>query len=249
MFDFAEVGGAVRDELMGLKSKDVDFTVVAKNPEAFPDALSAFNALVNELERKGFVVFVTTPEFLTVRARVPKDHALRHRTDVADFVLARRDGPSSDGRRPDWVVPGSLEDDLRRRDFTVNAMARVVQPDGSTQLVDLFNGVRDLNNRVLRFVGDPSTRIEEDGLRVMRMFRFSVTKRFEPDWETNYAARSEFAAQMLGKVSVERVREELLKMFAADTLLSLKLLEGLPQHTKEAVFRDGLSLMPTLKRL
>ena len=168
-FQFSEVGGAVRDSLLGLSSKDVDFSV-------------------------------------------------------------------------DWVAPGSLEDDLARRDFSVNSLARSM--DGT--LVDLFGGVEDLEAGLLRFVGDPTKRIAEDGLRVARGFRFHITKGFDVEESTWDALVSEFAAEMLSKVSVERVREELVKMFRANTLASLRLLGELPEYTQEAIFRDGLRLDATM---
>lgn len=240
-FQFYEVGGAVRDSLMGLASKDVDFSVVAPDG-VFATADSAFLAMEAQLAEQGFQIFESRREFLTIRARVPKEHALAARTTVADFVLARRDGPYSDGRRPDWVVPGSLGDDLARRDFTVNALARSLD----WTLVDLFGGVDDLKAGLLRFVGEPELRIREDGLRVMRAFRFYITKGFDVEANTWDAIVSSFGAEMLSKVSVERVREELVKMFRANTLHSLRLLGELPRHTQEAIFRDGLRLDATL---
>lgn len=250
-FQFFEVGGCVRDSLLGLQSKDVDFSVVAQDG-LFQDAASAFQALEQFLCDSGFQLFANdTPEqreknlkTLTLRGRVPSGHPLSARTQVADFVLARRDGPYSDGRRPDWVVPGTLADDLGRRDFTVNSMARTV--DGS--LVDLFGGMDDLSNGggLLRFVGDPLHRVAEDGLRVMRCFRFSVTRGFDVEGQTWETCVSEFGAEMLSKVSTERIREELNKMFRANTLNSLRLLGDLPHFTQEAIFRDGLRLDATL---
>lgn len=248
-FQFYEVGGCVRDSLLGLSSKDVDFSVVAREG-VFSDAESAFHSLEAFLVSEGFRLFGNehphqkelSLRTLTLRARVPEGHPLRSRTTVADFVLARRDGPYSDGRRPDWVAPGSLEDDLARRDFSVNALARGV--DGT--LIDLFGGEDDLNAGLLRFVGDPTKRIAEDGLRVMRGIRFCVTKGFDIEAETWNAIISEFAAEMLSKVSVERVREELNKMFRANTLHSLRLFGMLPEHTQEAIFRDGLRLDATM---
>jgi tRNA nucleotidyltransferase/poly(A) polymerase len=86
-FEFYEVGGCVRDSLLGLSSKDVDFSVVA--PEgAFFTADSAFLAMEAQLAEQGFQIFESRREFLTIRARVPKGHALEARTAVADFVLA-----------------------------------------------------------------------------------------------------------------------------------------------------------------
>jgi tRNA nucleotidyltransferase/poly(A) polymerase len=243
MFQFAEVGGAVRDKFLGVDSKDVDFVAIPINPKMFANADEAFATLVNVLKVDGFEVFLETPEFFTVRAQVPTWHPVRKRTTVADFVLARKDGPSSDGRRPDFVLPGTLMDDLQRRDFTVNAMAIL---DG--ELVDPFGGREDLENNLLRFVGNPTDRIAEDGLRVMRALRFMVVKGFDMDMDTWDAINSDFAAEMLTKVSVERIREELEKMFFANTLWSLNVLNDLNPEVQNAIFRDGLRLMPTLKK-
>jgi tRNA nucleotidyltransferase/poly(A) polymerase len=229
-----EVGGAVRDELMGLTSKDVDFTVEAPS----------FAAMRSHLLSEGFKIFVEKEEFHTIRAAVPVGHKLRERTRDADFVLARRDGPSLDGRRPEFTEPGTLADDVARRDFTVNALAR----DPFTgQIIDLVGGVRDIEGRVLRFVGDPWKRIEEDGLRVLRGLRFIVTKGLTPAPETWTALVADKAAQMLACVSIERTREEVEKMVAFDTLKALDLLSTLPKPTVAAIFRDGLRLGATLK--
>jgi len=161
---------------------------------------------------------------------------------VADFVLARKDGPYSDGRRPDWVKPGSLRDDIFRRDFTCNALARDIEGN----IVDLVGGVKDVEEGVLSFVGNPEERIAEDGLRVARGFRFHITKGFDVEADSWEALISESSAEMLSKVSVERIREELVKMFRANTLHSLRLLGELPRHTQEAIFRDGLRLDATM---
>ena len=240
-FQFYEVGGCVRDAFLGVDSKDVDFTVVAP-AGAYEDAASAFAELEADLTAQGFKIFESRPEFLTIRAQVPSDHPLAVRTKVADFVLARKDGPYSDGRRPDYVLPGSLEDDLSRRDFTVNALARTV--DGRT--VDLFHGLDDLRHRKLRFVGAPYTRVHEDGLRVMRALRFKVTKDFQMTEVTRHVVFSKFAAESLSRVSVERIREELVKMFRADTLKTVALFREMPEHLLAAIFRDGLRLDATL---
>lgn len=243
MFTFAEVGGAVRDKFLGLDSKDVDFVAVPEDPDSFLNADAAFMFLCTHLKAQGFKVFLETPQFFTVRAQVPDGHPLKQRTNVADFVLARKDGPSSDGRRPDFVLPGTLMDDLQRRDFTVNAMAIL---DG--ELIDPFNGFADIEDALLRFVGNPTERIAEDGLRVMRALRFAATKNFDIDADTWEAINSDFAADMLMKVSIERIREELEKMFLADTRWTLWILNDINIKVQDAIFRDGLRLMPTLKK-
>lgn len=230
-----EVGGCVRDEILGLKSKDVDFAVEAPS----------FDAMRSHLLAEGFKIFVEKPEFVTIRAAVPQGHKLRERTKDADFVLCRKDGPTKDGRRPSFVEPGTILDDLARRDFTVNAIAR----DPLTgELLDPHGGVPDARIRTLRFVGNPMERIREDGLRVLRGLRFQVTKVFALDPATEEAIRSPEASEMLRCVSVERVREEVEKMFAADTERSIRIFAHLPPLTRESIFRDGLRLAATLKR-
>jgi tRNA nucleotidyltransferase/poly(A) polymerase len=246
-FQFFEVGGAVRDQLLRVDSKDVDFVAVANNPEQFDSATQAFNSLHSFVESSGFRVFLSTPQFLTLRAQVPDNSPLSQRTTVADFVLARKDGPSSDGRRPDFVLPGTLHDDLSRRDFTVNAMARCPQ---SGDLVDPFGGVDDLQDRTLRFVGHPEERIAEDGLRLLRALRFSVTKGFTLHSSTldvfNSLEECGRFSEVLSSVSVERVREEMVKMFRHDTMKTLQTLQEFPTLT-EHLFSE-VRLMPTLKQ-
>lgn len=230
-----EVGGCVRDELMGLKSKDVDFAVEAPS----------FDAMRAHLLGEGFRIFVEKPEFVTIRAAVPAGHKLRERTKDADFVLCRKDGPTKDGRRPEFVEPGTLADDLARRDFTMNAIAR----DPFTgAIIDPHKGVEDIEARTLRFVGDPMERIREDGLRVLRGLRFTVTKQLRVEPRTLDALHSDEASDMLKCVSIERIREEVEKMLAHNTLRTLDILTGLPYLTLGAIFRDGLRLGAKLER-
>lgn len=229
-----EVGGCVRDELLSIPSKDIDFVVIAPS----------FEDMVAHLKGEGFKVFLEQPEFGTIRCSVPKGHALHDRTHVADFVLARKDGPSTDGRRPDFVEPGTLLDDLSRRDFTMNAIAR----DPFTgELIDPFDGIKDLRHGTLRFVGDPVDRIKEDGLRVLRGFRFLITKDLKAEDVTHWAIRADFAAAMLACVSVERIRDELEKMFKHDTLKALHLMGSQSPTMLKAIFRDNLRLGATLR--
>lgn len=226
-----EVGGCVRDELLGVTSKDVDFAVEAQS----------FESMRRHIERVGLKIFLSKPEFLTIRAGVPKGHPLRERCKDADFVLCRKDGPSTDGRRPDSVEAGTILDDLARRDFTVNAIARCVE---TGDLLDPHGGVEDLKARTLRFVGNAEERIDEDGLRILRGLRFSLTKGLRIANPGVFDSK----ADMLESVSTERVREELNKMLAFNTLQTLLMLQAF-SHVRAAIFsRDGLSLDATMKR-
>lgn len=254
-FDFYEVGGAVRDSLLGITSKDVDFTVVDNTPSG--DLTWSFRRLEKHLTDEGYEIFLSTPEYLTIRARFPKGHPLERTT--ADFVLARREGPYGDGRRPDWVVPGSLHDDLSRRDFTVNAIARkftrmldIGEPVGQLpcyEIIDPFGGEADLEAMILRCVGSAEDRLTEDALRALRAIRFRVTKGFTWDRHLRQAMTSLWLPKLLHSVSAERKREELDKCFKVDTLQTLEILcHELPPEFLEAVFCDGLRLRPTMEK-
>jgi len=229
-----EVGGAVRDKLLGIRAKDVDFAVEAPS----------FEAMQAHIEEMGLKIFLSKPEFLTIRAGVPKGHALRERCRDADFVLCRKDGPTLDGRRPAFVEPGTIIDDLARRDFTVNAMALDIR---TGEILDPHGGQQDLKERTLSFVGEPMARIREDGLRVLRAFRFAVTKGLTMDNLVRAAVDTREAAQMLKCVSVERMRDELEKMFAHDTLAALREIDNMTDWARAAIFRDRLRLSATLK--
>lgn len=230
------VGGAVRDEIMGIDSKDWDFSVVAPS----------FEEVERELRAGGFEIFLSTPEFFTIRARGPKGFTFGGRefgTQTFDFVWARKDGTYSDGRRPDFVLPGTLHDDLSRRDFSVNAIAK----DRHGNLIDPFNGRADIDARLIRAVGNARDRIiGEDALRGLRALRFSVTKGFGIDNEVTAVLKSQEFRQALRSVSTERIREELDKMFKVDTFKSLLLIQEL--RLEGTLFNDtGLRLMPTMK--
>ena len=128
-----------------------------------------------------------------------------------EVTTFRGEGAYSDARHPDHVVFGvSLEEDLARRDFTINAMA--YDPVAAT-IVDPHGGRADLAARLLRAVGDPAARFREDGLRVLRALRFAAVLELDLDPATEAAIPS--ALPSLARVSAERVRDELLKLLAA----------------------------------
>lgn len=230
-----EVGGAVRDELMNRESRDIDYAV----------EIGSFDELQMALKDMGFTFYMVKPEFFTIRAMAPIGSKFCSKYSIVDFVMCRKDGPSTDGRRPDFVEPGTILDDLARRDFTINAIARDTD---TNELIDPHNGKADLAARILRFVGDPMKRISEDGLRVLRALRFLVTLELSAHPDTLSAITSQLAVSMLASVSVERIREELEKMFYYSTFASIYALSNMPAALREAIFRDGLRLFPTLKR-
>ena len=207
-----EVGGSIRDELMGVESNDRDFC--AESPDGW-------EALLSWCEDTMDRVFLVTPEFLTVRGVMPNGEAI-------DVVMCRADGPSADGRHPTHVTPGTLHDDLKRRDFTINAMAREVDPftlEKKGDIIDPFKGKIDLIAGVLRTVGTCADRFHEDGLRVLRAARFCVTKGVEPSLDiSNALASPKWWSWVVDTVSPERIREELTKMFKFDSFESIRFL-------------------------
>lgn len=229
-----EVGGCVRDSLLGIKSKDIDFAVEAES----------FDAMREYLEAEGFKIYVETPQYLTIRAKFPQHYKREKGATDADFVLCRKDGEYTDGRRPDTVVPGSLMDDLARRDFTVNAIAR----DLSGRIIDPFDGITDLKKGLLRCVGSAKERFTEDALRALRAIRFSITKGFKIDDDIKWALHSDWLPPLVAQVSTERRKDELMKCFYHDVDKTFMKIIALPDEMRWAIFSDGLWLKPTMEK-
>ena len=178
-------------------------------------------------------IYLEKPEFLTIRGEL-------NGVD-ADFVPCRKDGHYSDGRRPDSVSPGTILDDLARRDFTVNAIA----VDANGNYIDPFSGRDDIKRALLRCVGDPRDRFREDSLRLLRAIRFSLTKGLYVHDSIRDCLRDKEMLALLRNVSVERVREELLKCFEFSTSCTLDVLSDLPD-LKDVVFSMPIKLKPTI---
>jgi poly(A) polymerase len=239
-----KVGGCVRDEILGLQSKDIDFTFVLDNLDRTVE--DGFRIMTQWLEHKEFQIFLSTPECFTIRAKFPKDHQFAGL--VADFVMARKEVGYKPGTRQPILELGTLEDDLVRRDFTLNALA--IDEDG--RLIDLFEGVKDLEKRILRTPLDPRVTMMDDPLRILRALRFSITKGFEID-DSIFVAMSqpEILEKLRTTVSVERIRDEVFKMMKHDTIATIRLLtkvdtELIPGFF-ELVFAKGLWLKPTFE--
>ncbi len=231
------VGGAVRDRLIGKPTKDYDYSVVV--PGA-PTIEWAWTGMKEHLESLGFKIFLETPEYMTIRAKFPKGDPNEKVT--ADFVLARKEGPYTDGRRPCWTEPGTMEDDLRRRDFTVNALAEA--EDGT--IIDLFGGQADLAARRLRAVGDPGERLSEDALRAFRAIRFAITKGFTIDDDLATAMRTVRVLDALeDNISMERIKDELHKCFVYDTVGTISFLYNKFPMYLGIMERKGIWLVPS----
>jgi len=229
------VGGAVRDHLMGMASNDWDFSVQAES----------FDAMREWMIENDFEIFLETPQYHTIRAR-RKGTWHFNQFDLTnkgfDFVLARQDGEYSDGRRPDEVTPGTILDDLARRDFTINAMA--INEVGL--VIDPFDGQSAIKSETISCVGD-ITRLKEDGLRMLRAIRFAIQLDFILSTDVFMFLANPDNEKYLRNVSVDRIRDEMYKCFKIDTMETMYYLSLFPWLANYIFTETGLWLMPTSK--
>jgi poly(A) polymerase len=241
-FRFYEVGGKIRDEILGLTSKDVDYTVVPSDDllKETQSPHTMFNILEDYLKSEGFEIFLVTPDCFTIRAKFPKNHKYQ---GIADFVMARKEIGYVEGTRTPIVVPGTLRDDLERRDFTVNAMAK----DDDGNIIDLFDGMKDIEKMVLSTPLPTKQTFDDDPLRIIRAIRFAITKGFSLKHIDYYINNYDYENKM-GVVSSERIREELFKCFKHDTMGTLDILNDYPR-LKRYIFENKLMwLKPTMEQ-
>ena len=233
-----EIGGSVRDELLGIDSKDKDFVVVFDDISIGVD--KAWDYLIDYLKENGYEIFLETKGCYTVRAKFPVTH--KHKGLTADFVIARKDISYNKENRKPVIELGTIEDDVFRRDFCCNALYK----DEEGNVVDLTGrGIKDIVSRTLSTPFDPLVTFSDDPLRVFRAIRFSVVKGFSlsPNIrDVIYDEEFNFSV-----ISIERVREELYKSFKHDTLKTLQYLELFPQLKRYAFEGNKLWLMPTNK--
>ena len=222
-FEAYFVGGSVRDVLLHRHVHDVDITT------------SAYPEEVKELFDKSI------------------DTGIKHRTvtvlyggESYEITTFRTESGYQDFRRPDHVTfVQNLDEDLKRRDFTINALAMDMHGD----IVDLFNGIEDLKNHIIRAVGNPEKRFHEDALRMMRAVRFMSQLEFKLEEKTEQAIKDNH--ELLKKISVERIREEFVKMGlgpfsrqAFQIFLDTQLSEDVPDFAGK---KDLLQVYPQLK--
>lgn len=191
-FEAYAVGGSVRDMIMGRPTKNWDFTTNAIPEEIlqlFPDAFY-------------------DNKFGTVG--VPQENG-----QVYEITTFRTEWGYSDGRHPDKIIWGkTLEEDLSRRDFTVNAIALLRQPadQGKPLIIDPYHGQEDIKNKLIRAVGDPNKRFNEDALRLLRAIRIASELEFLIEAKTFAALITN--APLINQISGERIRDELFKILA-----------------------------------
>lgn len=191
------VGGCVRDYILGKNGGDIDITT-----SALPMVIEQI------LTEKNIKVVETGLKHGTVTAVIDKEQY--------EITTFRKDGDYKDNRHPQNVsFVDDIKEDLCRRDFTVNAMA-YNHEDG---IVDLFGGINDIENKVIRAVGDPNRRFKEDALRIMRAIRFSSVLGFSVEENTKKAIFDN--KELLKNVSVERIYVELVKLLLGDNVLNV----------------------------
>lgn len=185
-FEAYVVGGCVRDALMGKEPFDWDITTSAL-PEQTKDVFKEYRVIETGIQHGTVTVLVDNMQL--------------------EITTYRVDGDYSDGRHPDQVsFTRSLSEDLKRRDFTVNAMAYHPQEG----LVDLFGGQKDLEQKCIRCVGDPDQRFHEDALRIIRGLRFAASLGFSIEKKTADAIHR--SSHLMKQVAIERITVELIKL-------------------------------------
>ncbi len=213
-FEAFAVGGCVRDALMGREPQDWDITTSA----APLDVKRIFHKTIDTGLQHGTVT-------------VMLDHI------GYEVTTYRIDGNYSDGRHPDQVLfTNKLVEDLKRRDFTINAMAY----NDSIGIVDEFDGVGDLERKLIKCVGDPVERFTEDALRMLRAIRFAAKLGFDIEEGTATAIRN--MAPNIKKVSKERIQSELDKLITSDNPQVLKEIHNLGMDSyilEESVLVDN----------
>ena len=200
------VGGVVRDMLLHRESKDIDIVVVGSGIEL---AKAAAHKLSPKLKVNVYKNFGTA-QFVW-------------KEEMVEFVGARRESYDRNSRKP-HVEDGTLEDDLSRRDFTINALAVALNGPEKGQIIDRFNGLEDLCNKLIRTPLDPDITFSDDPLRMLRAIRFASQLRFQIVPETYDAiVRNAYRLEI---ISAERIAEEMNKiLLSPQPSIGIKLLE------------------------
>lgn len=188
------IGGFVRDIFLERPSKDIDILVLGNGVEFAEKAGARLKTKVAVFRNFGTAM-------------------LRHGDLEVEFVGARKESYRSDSRKP-IVENGTLEDDQRRRDFTINAMALSLNQDSFGELVDPFNGLHDLEHKLIRTPLDPAETFSDDPLRMMRAVRFATQLNFSIDEAALEAVRKN--KDRIRIVSKERITDELNKIVLSD---------------------------------
>lgn len=188
------VGGYVRDKLLGKEVNDIDIVVLG-------DGVQFAKTVAEKLGKRKVVTF---EKFGT--AMLPTDNG------KIEFVGARKESYNRDSRKPNVAV-GTLEDDLSRRDFTINALAASINGKKFGEIIDPFHGQNDLEKKLIRTPLDPETTFDDDPLRIMRAIRFAAQKGFAIEEKTLDAIPK--MKERLAIISQERITDEMMKILAS----------------------------------
>ena len=191
-YEIFAVGGCVRDNIMGIKPHDIDFCT-----NATPDKTIG---LLNKANIKYTTVGI---EYGTIVAHIDNEEY--------EITTYRSDGEYTNNRKPDSVkFESNLKNDLSRRDFTINAIA--YEPLLGCY-IDHYDGMTDIENGVIRCIGDPNKRLQEDALRILRALRFSIKYNFDIEEETSKAIHAN--KELLNNISKERITQEFEKILTS----------------------------------
>ena len=190
------VGGYVRDMIMQRPCTDIDIMVIG-------DPVPFAKTVRDRLHGKNFVLF---ERFRTAQLELTD---LKQGAFKVELVGARKESYNSDSRKPVTLI-GTLDDDLSRRDFTINALALVLNSDGRNQIIDHFHGLEDINSRILRTPLDPEQTFSDDPLRMMRAARFAAQLEFRLVPEVVEAMKT--MRERIRIVSMERISKEFFKI-------------------------------------
>lgn len=248
-FEAYIVGGCVRDLIMGRVPQDWDVTTNAR-PEEVQKIFSNSNGATEDDPATFY-----ENDFGTVGVKVARFSPGESEYDIIEVTTYRIESKYSDKRRPDAVrFAKTLEEDLSRRDFTINALALKIRnpkseirnksqilnskSQNSYEIIDLYDGRKDIKNKIISTVGNPDERFDEDALRMMRAVRFHSQLGFDIEKNTFEAIRKN--SQYMKHVSLERIKDELVKIILSDN----------PSEGVEALHETGLldHIIPELEK-
>lgn len=193
-FEVYIVGGFIRDILLNREKNEIDFLIVG-------DGILFANKLAEKLNANNVVIY---KRFGTAQ--------FRYKNFNLEFVGARKESYSFDSRNPE-VSLGTFEDDIARRDFKINTLAVSINRDSFGKLIDLYDGLTDIENKIIRTTLNPQITFNDDPLRILRAFRFASQLQFQVDDEIKKYAY--LLRERLKIISQERITDELLKILSS----------------------------------
>jgi tRNA nucleotidyltransferase (CCA-adding enzyme) len=240
MFIFYKVGGCIRDKLLGKKHNDTDFTVIS------PDGVDLIYVLEKYLHERGFVTVIIIPECLTIKTKFVSVTELVFpfevmKGNIYDFNITRKEIEYDFKSRVPKMSIGNLFDDLQRRDFTINSLAQ----DKNGKILDYFNGVNDINNKIIRTTIDPEISMQQDPLRILRAIRFSITLDLTIE-DSLSKIIEEFDYSHMNIIPLNKILKELKLSFNHDSFKTLKMLNKY-NNLQKYLFEKNVILVPKIK--